>query len=187
MIYLSQNEGSYNESAKHAHIVPLSEIGSYKGENVNVTGIIVATDNVNRIVVDDSSGQAVIRVMGADISGIEAGSPIRVIGRVTEIAGDSYISARIVKKIDAAWLEVQKTWFRQGEVAKKEEEAEKDEPADVSQYIADIIRSHDKGAGVEIDFVVEKANIEKCEDIIRNLILTGEVFEISPGKVKVLE
>lgn len=49
-----------------------------------------------------------------------------------------------------------------------------------------IIGELDEGRGADYEGVIEKANLDKTEEIINNLLLEGEIFEISPGKLKVL-
>ena len=41
--------------------------------------------------------------------------------------------------------------------------------------------------GIDIDEVIKKSNINGSEAIIINLLKEGDIFEIRPGKLKVLE
>lgn len=52
--------------------------------------------------------------------------------------------------------------------------------------IVRVINDLDEGRGADFEAVVQKSGIEKAEDIVNNLLLEGEIFEISPGKLKVL-
>ena len=45
----------------------------------------------------------------------------------------------------------------------------------------------DQGSGVDVDEIVSNIKIENCDQIVQNLIEEGEIFEISPGRVKLLE
>ena len=50
-----------------------------------------------------------------------------------------------------------------------------------------LIKDIDSGDGADTQEVITKSNIDKAEQIITNLLEQGEVFEIKPGRSKVLE
>jgi hypothetical protein len=50
-----------------------------------------------------------------------------------------------------------------------------------------VIRRLDKGDGADITEVIKESKDENAEKIIKNLIKIGELFEIRPGKIKILE
>ena len=54
------------------------------------------------------------------------------------------------------------------------------------QKILNIIAVLDKGSGVDVQDIVNNLKLKNSENIIRNLIEEGEVFEISPGRIKLL-
>ena len=49
-----------------------------------------------------------------------------------------------------------------------------------------LIKEMDSGSGADFEGVVAKAG-ENSEKIIKSLLMEGEIFEVSPGKLKVLE
>lgn len=53
--------------------------------------------------------------------------------------------------------------------------------------ILSTIRTLDQGQGADIDLVVAQAAIQNAETIIKRLVEEGELFEIKPGKLKILE
>lgn len=55
------------------------------------------------------------------------------------------------------------------------------------QKIYSIIKELDKGEGAEFEQVLEKAGGPDAEKIISQLLMEGEIFELSKGKLKVLE
>ena len=55
------------------------------------------------------------------------------------------------------------------------------------EKIYGLIKNLDKGNGVAIEDVITDSKIENAEEIIDMLIMEGEVFEIKPGILKVLE
>ncbi|MFC1768904.1 hypothetical protein ACFLZX_04025 [Nanoarchaeota archaeon] len=58
---------------------------------------------------------------------------------------------------------------------------------DPSTKIFNLIKKLDEGEGVDIDKLQSESQIETAEKIISNLLKEGEIFEIKPGRVKVLE
>ena len=52
--------------------------------------------------------------------------------------------------------------------------------------IYSLIPTLDKGDGVTIEELKKHIKREDCEKIIYRLIEEGEVFEIKPGKIKIL-
>ena len=50
-----------------------------------------------------------------------------------------------------------------------------------------IIKNIDDGEGADFQDVVAMAKSENAEDILKNLIKNGDIFELRPGKLKVLE
>jgi len=53
--------------------------------------------------------------------------------------------------------------------------------------IFNLIKNIDSGNGADTEEVVSKAQIKDAEQIIKRLLEEGEVFEVRPGKLKVLE
>jgi hypothetical protein len=56
-----------------------------------------------------------------------------------------------------------------------------------TQDIIGLIRGMDAGKGVDLDDLISASNMGNCEQIIDHLLKEGEIFEIMPGKLKVLE
>ena len=50
-----------------------------------------------------------------------------------------------------------------------------------------MIRNMDTGDGVAFEDVIEKSKNPDTEKIINTLLANGDVFEIRPGRLKVLE
>lgn len=55
------------------------------------------------------------------------------------------------------------------------------------QIIVELIRKMDEGKGVDQDVVISTSQLADCEKVIDHLLKEGEIFEIMPGKLKVLE
>ena len=56
-----------------------------------------------------------------------------------------------------------------------------------SEDIFNIIKDLDNGEGADTEEVIEKSGRPDCEKIIDSLLNEGEIFELKPGKLKVLE
>jgi hypothetical protein len=56
-----------------------------------------------------------------------------------------------------------------------------------SDKIIDLIRQLDDGGGAAVEKVLAKADRADAETMLTNLLAEGEIFEIRPGRVKVLE
>jgi RPA family protein len=65
--------------------------------------------------------------------------------------------------------------------------SEKQEGQDISKKIYGIIKDTDKGEGAGYEEVITKSGSVDAERIISLLLKEGEIFEVSPGKLKVLE
>ena len=74
----------------------------------------------------------------------------------------------------------------EGNILQEEDEVEMG-TENQTQKIFRIIKKLDKGAGADIEDILLESGIENAEKYITTLINEGEIFEIRPGKVKVLE
>lgn len=54
------------------------------------------------------------------------------------------------------------------------------------QKISELIKELDTGEGVLIEEVIEKSVLENTEQVVEKMLENGEIFQIAPGKVKVL-
>jgi RPA family protein len=62
-----------------------------------------------------------------------------------------------------------------------------DEKEMTSTRIIKLIKENDSGSGADFETVIGSAKDEKAEEIIQNLLKNGDIFELKPGKLKVLE
>lgn len=70
------------------------------------------------------------------------------------------------------------------EIIEKKESANEQ---NAQQKIYSLIKEIDTGDGAEFEQILEKANNPDAEKIISQLLMEGEIFELSKGKLKVLE
>jgi RPA family protein len=146
---------------------------------------------------DDGSGSISARVFGEDLAklaGVNVGDVVLVIGRPREYGSEKYVLLEIIKKVEnKKWIDVRRLELgvkREVIVEEKEEETKEEsiEESVVGESIGDkiieFVRNNDKGDGVDIQDIV---NEFKDEDEVKNLLIEGELFEVKPGRVKVLE
>ncbi|MBI2139147.1 hypothetical protein HYU13_06150 [Candidatus Woesearchaeota archaeon] len=170
--------------------------GSRKISRVNIMGIVVTKEVqengvAQNIVMDDSSGRIAIRTFGENVGfdDIKAGDGVLVIGRPREYLNERYIVAEIIKKIpDLCWIELRKKEMGPSaipELPPWEMPEFADAPKDTILKVYEFIRSNDKGEGIDAQKVLEGLGLEE-DTTIQRMLAEGEIFEIRPGKLKVM-
>ncbi len=179
-------------------------VGDDQVSRVNVIGVVVTKSNTELMnygffTIEDGSGRITVRSfedkdIGKDLN---AGQIVNIIGRPREYGGEIYLTPEITRVItDTAWVELRK--LELGEYVAKEtqkeapvitpatveEEIVVDKASNPEQKVIDFIKEHDKGDGVNVEEVVQQIN--EAGEIIKRLQQQGDVFEVRPGRVKVL-
>jgi RPA family protein len=158
---------------------------------VSIIGVIIQKEElpVSSITIDDSTGQITVRSFDRKIPyGI--GTVVHTIGRPRVYQGNVYITAEAVTKVDPQWAEYRK--LELGNVLHstqpQKEEVAVTEPKVESKVerVLELITKLDDGAGADIDQVILMSKLPEAEQIIEQLLLHGDIFELRPGKVKVL-
>jgi RPA family protein len=171
--------------------------------------------NVAYIVIDDGTGRIMVRSFDEKklFDNLNVGDIANVIGRPREYNNEKYVIVEIIREVkNKSWLDlrklewtalernaksqnrsIQKTNNHDGkeeeEIISKEEsiETESSEPESASQKIYKIIKENSNTEGIDIDKVVSISGLTDTEDIIKSLLSEGEIFEIRPGRIKILE
>jgi len=180
--------------------------GGKQISRVNVIGIVVSKHvgegaSYNSIIIDDGAKiSARIFDDSRFFEDIEVGDVVMIVGKPREYGQEIYLVPEIVKKIeDKNWIEFRKLELKKQDLLKgvKEEvtEIKKDETAaeeiiveDVKETskiekVLNLIKSMDLGEGVDYQEIIDKINGEKE---IQALLQEGEIYEIRPGRLKVL-
>jgi RPA family protein len=174
-----------------------------KVSRANIIGVAVTiSDNASTIFIDDGTGKIELRSFENPqiFKDITIGDIVLIIGRPREFNNQIYINCEILKKIsNKGWLEYRKKEIilKNIKVPDVEINENLDEPVvnqekqqDMEEVdeIEDIllkIKNLDTGNGCNVeDLASLNPNAEK---IIQMLMMKGDIFEISPGKVKILE
>jgi RPA family protein len=164
---------------------------------VNIIGIVIdlqnsLTSNYKTIKIDDGSGNINLRIFESmsQFNALRVGEPVLVIGRIREFADEIYIIPEIIRMVDKDWIEL-----RSAELSNKKSKTQnKIEIYDVKEEINSddggilpIVRRLDKGDGADFNDIIKSSKDPNAEKILLNLIKIGELFEIKPGKIKILE
>jgi hypothetical protein len=144
--------------------------------------------------IDDGSANISLRLFEENklFESVNIGDSVLVIGRPREFGTERYIVPEIIKKIeDANWIKLRKLELGSKEIKVEEKKIEVydtvEEVVEEDPDIISLIKKLDKGDGADFNDIVEKCGKEDGEKIINNMIKMGELFEIKPGKIKVLE
>ncbi|MFT4250660.1 MAG: hypothetical protein ACMXYD_04840 [Candidatus Woesearchaeota archaeon] len=161
----------------------------------NIIGTFIRSGS--EVLLDDGTGKVSLRsyeeVVGLDTS---SGTLVQVIARPRAYQGSVFLVAELIKPVDTAWAAVRKASL--GEVLSFDSssvsvktvapvvEASSEEQNN-AERIVDIISGLDDGGGASIEEVLSASKLgELGEEIINQLLLDGEIFEIKPGVLKVL-
>jgi RPA family protein len=179
-----------------------------------VIGTVVqkdSSDSYQSITIDDGTG--VINIRGFEdrsklFEGISVGDAVMIMGRPRQFGSQVYMAPEIVRRImDRRWIDVRMLELPATALPSAEEVASAKAPAlsgddsveeiDISsrsdtkgiglpQKVLAQIRELDKGEGASYDDVAQRLG-DQAEAVIKMMMEQGELFEIKPGKLKVLE
>lgn len=149
---------------------------------VNIVGTVVAvpegitydkTIPSFECTIDDGTGTIEVKSFEPiySHSEISLGCCLLVIGKPKQYQEKKFIVPEIIRVVD-------KKWMRDFEVTQEQEKP-------VNSLI-DVIDTLDEGEGVFIEELKQKMG-DDVEERINKLLLVGEVFEVRPGRIKVLK
>jgi RPA family protein len=177
----------------------------HKVSRVNLVGTVVSnsTDLGYRdVCIDDGSAKMSVRAFEQNpaMDALSIGDPIFIIGRPREYGQEIYVLPEIIKKIEnMKWLEVRQLELAKikiiPETSSPQEDLPEEEPEEpVEEVIEDkgvgavkeAIRGLDSGSGADYEDITMKVGPD-ADKIISSMLKNGDVFEVSPGKLKLLE
>ena len=172
------------------------QLNSKEISRINVIGVIVQKSELNNyktLTIDDGTGKISARVFEDNtlLDKISIGDIALIIGRPREFSSEKYIIIEIIKKIDPAWakvreLELEKTARIDNTFSNKGNSIEGGiVDLNSANKILKLVKELDKGDGVSIEELSPK-NIKDMDKTIEMLLKEGDIFEIKPGKLKVL-
>lgn len=184
------NDGEYIRSEQNPSFL-LTKDGR-KVSRVNLIAVLVEKIAESIWLLEDESGRIALRSFEKMPNGFDNGDLILVIGKPREISNEKYLIPEIIKKLDSySWLKLRGIELNRVSDKKisynenSKVEVVKDEKLSVVDEVYNTIKDLDKGEGVDFSILAEKFG-NKNEDVISKLLEQGEIFEIKPGKLKVL-
>ncbi len=184
-----------------ARKVTVSMVQGLEEEMVHLKGVIIG-QREQQLVLDDGTGRISIRLPHGARVQVGIGGAATLIGSVSSFEGKKFIAADILQRVgNALWIVVHRheseAGQRQRERQKKsdvQKEAGSPPPdsqdegmGNVRERILSLAKRLDAGSGVMIDEMVQQSGIPGCRTFIEALLREGELFEVEPGRVKVLE
>ncbi len=182
--------------------------GDLKISRANLIGVVVQMSdskvlNYDYVIMDDGTGSIMVRAFENRevLKNFKIGDIVNMIGKPREYGGEIYLIPEIAKRIDnQLWIDVRKKELenmplleeKQNTAATEEfktevEEVETEDIVTPLDKIINTIKELDSGDGVDIDSVVNKVKEKNAEKLLQDLMIRGDIFEIRPGRIKVLE
>ena len=175
--------------------------GSIKLNNINVSRVnIIAAMiyksedfNYSSAVIDDGTGRIQLRSFenNAYFSKIDVGDIVLIIGKIREFNNEKYIVPEILKRINnAKWVDVRRLELKNNDLIDnsiKNTDKNLIENAKINEEIYSLIKKLDDGDGASFDDIIKGSCSVDAEKILNKLLENGDIFEIKPGKLKVLE
>ncbi len=168
------------------------KIGSKNVSRINIISTIISVNiegKLQTFVVDDGTGKIVVKNFESPIN-INVGEIILIVGRIRMFGNDRYITPEIVKKdVDKRWIPVwRKNMLKDSDAVENKsvnsvEKLKDDDTDSEAHLVMNKIRELDDGSGAPYN-EISKIYGEK---IISNMLMQGEIFQIKPGKLKVLD
>ena len=162
---------------------------------------------------DDGSGAVRLRTWNDSANlfdNIEIGDMVLVIGKVKEYNNFIYVAPEVIKKLDnPLWLKVRKLELVKmyGDVKRVDniagdnlftmkssdddavmniaEEKVENNIINPREIVLSLIEKLDFGDGADINDLVKKIGFNSASDVINDLLLNGEIFELHKGKLRV--
>lgn len=190
--------------------------GARKLARVNLMGVVVEKPDVYSFILDDGTDTISVTDFNQqkNTTSLSVGEPVLVIGRPRKSNDMLFIASEIVKadqvKSDPMWLMLRKKQLQrihshmtdsqdetnatqtqeQTEEQSQTASQDQEEPISPSSLTGDdiigFVKKKDDGSGCDVDEITDYFG-NSAEEVVHTLITMGEVYEIRPGKIKVLE
>ena len=161
-----------------------------KLSRVNIIATIISKEGepINQIVIDDGSGRINVRSFDDEEFGqqMNIGEVALLVGRPREYGSERYLLGEIIKKVENKdWIKIRELELKYEKPSEPTEKVEEKAPNTIIE-IVNIIRELDDGDGANYEEVLTKTKGPEADNSIKNLLQQGEIFEIKPGKLKIL-
>jgi hypothetical protein len=200
------NEGSYvKEEGWQPNYVMTKQGLKISRANIIATAVSVEPEATNNaLVLDDGTGTIGVRPFGeiANLKTIEIGDIINVIGKPREFGGEKYLVPEIIAKVkNEGWIRLRQKELSMPQPgpgvnpekkapASSIEEEVVERPVQLEnpfQKIYRLIKELDTGDGADTNELITMSGLHNAEELVKELLKEGEIFEIKRGRLKVLE
>ncbi|MBV6342880.1 hypothetical protein [Candidatus Magnetobacterium casense] len=167
------------------------------GSRVNVIGTVVgsASESPPAFVMDDRTAIILVREFDKIVP-VVVGSVVAVIGWLRVFGNENYVAAEIVRQLDSRWLDVRAKELASGPAlaltaagsgVSGDSDIRKmaDDILDSEAVVLKLVRELDSGSGAPTDDVLAQAG-KDAEGVVALLLERGDIFEASPGRLKIL-
>ena len=162
---------------------------------VNIIATIIQKNeaqNFASAIADDGTGRILLRSFeNYDIfSKADIGDIVLVVGKIREYNNEKYVMPEIIKKLDnIGWMNLRKLELKSVNniTEDKKEGGVVEQDLTLSEDVYALVKKLDLGDGADIDDVIKNSKNKDAENTINRLLENGDIFEIKPGKLKVLE
>ena len=169
---------------------------------MNISRVNIIATLINKIeepnyasaVIDDGTGRISLRSFENKgiLLKVDVGDIILAIGKIREFNNEKYLIPDIIRKINnIKWVDVRKLELEKNGYAVNEkiEDTPKleDGVINIKEEVYSLIKKLDKSDGAPIDEVIKNSNSDDVENMVRQMLENGDIFEIRSGKLKVLE
>ena len=176
------------------------EINNQEISRINILGVIVQKSDLNNyknLTIDDGTGKISARIFENStlLDTIDVSDIVLIIGRPREFSSEKYMLIETIKKVSPVWAKVRKLELEKNTIYNNSSNDQSSFSNDSKEEVIDsspsnkiikLIKGLDKGNGVSIE-ELSSENIKDIDKIINILLKGGDIFEVKPGKLKVLE
>jgi hypothetical protein len=163
----------------------------------SILGVIIEK-TATTVTVEDGTTAMSVRSFDQKPVYANVGDIVLIIGRPREYNGERYLVLEICKKLrNPAWIQYRKRELtEQMPVVFETPTVVPQAPVHTVtvaqaknpfELIVDAIRAFDKGPGADIEDILAEVKVPEANKFLQTLIEEGEIFEIRPGRLKVLE
>lgn len=202
--YVTGGTFTQDDGESPAYLLAQNQTKIYR---LNVLATILSKEvqgTITNLYVDDGTGKVVVRSFEPhpELDALSVGKVVLVIGKVRVYNQEKYISPEIIKKVPASWLAVRilELGLTPAEVLQSQlpDEPVRSEPTVTVEEVVDasdsmprqkiiiLIKELDLGSGALMDDVIEKSALPGTEQLLEKMLQSGDIFQIVPGRVKVL-
>jgi len=164
-----------------------------KISRINLIAVVVSQnqDQTHNFILDDGTGQVTLRMFEPPKKNIQVGDTLLTISKIREFNNQRYLFPEIIKKItNPKWVEVRKLELMNQSPPTTDPPPKKHSPESSEapyENVLNLIKKIDQGDGADVDQIISQSTLPDCEHLIENLLKEGDIFEISPGRIKILK